>query len=299
MASSSRKFVIRTSQLVETATLYYRQKFTTDWTRLDEAYHVSYQGINVHVRQLSEMSNVENVLFNGSIQIEQAAEKYNQYYKSAGPAFMTKPENRWRIQFQRDQYTNVLIKEGLMSYGDPLEPPVASIEVIFDVVSAPAGSDVSVPLPKVAASPAVPDNHSTCVSDTKDAVEVFIDAHVDLRESKHRAEKTLGERSKPVCAMSNTSPKALPLAALFELDVTKIRIVFARPKATKPRLQWSWPAGVRFLQSYQSYQSCDKPETVSKAIWDNLVAGSLQSFVTSGVDNAGLMNDASYISLLL
>lgn len=83
MASSSRKSVTRTSQLVKTATLYYRQKYTTDWTRLDEAYHFSYQGINVHVWQLSEMSNVENVLYDGSIHAK---------YTSAGPAFMIKPE---------------------------------------------------------------------------------------------------------------------------------------------------------------------------------------------------------------
>lgn len=56
----------------------------------------------------------------------------------------------------------------------------------------------------------------------------------------------------------------------------------------KSRRQWPWPAFVRFLQGYQS---CDKPETVSKAIWEDLVAGSLQNYFTSRVDNAGLMND--------
>lgn len=117
-----------------------------------------------------------------------------------------------------------------MNYDNLLEPPVPFIKVIFNVVSAPARSDVSVPLPKVTALSAAPDNHSNCVSDTKDAVEDLIDAEVDLKESKHRAEKTLDERSRTVCVMSNTSPKALPLAALFELDVAKFDLSSRDPK---------------------------------------------------------------------
>ncbi|KAL8924791.1 MAG: hypothetical protein Q9208_003881 [Pyrenodesmia sp. 3 TL-2023] len=109
MASHDGKNFKRTSQLVKQVTLYYKTASRTDWTGLNEAFRIDYKGINENIRQLTRTANTENMLLDGGVQIEQAAEKYNHFYKTAGDAYMTKPEIRWRVRFEPGQYTSVLV----------------------------------------------------------------------------------------------------------------------------------------------------------------------------------------------
>ncbi|KAL8644783.1 MAG: hypothetical protein Q9210_007076 [Variospora velana] len=262
MASNSRANAARTSQAVRSATMYYQTLSSAKWIRLTEAYHRDYQGNNERViegtDELTEPPNVENVLFNGGIQIEQAAAKYNKF-------FTNRHQNRWRIRFEDDQYGSVLVKEEPRPHADSKAPDLIFIEVVFDILAAPTPNDVSVA--PVAPKPKKVSGHDS--------------------PAKRNAEVEAGNEDIAVELGQDTPADELPLARLLdnaEEQITKIRLVFLRPKGKKGNQQWSWPATARFLQGHSSYQ---KPPSLTLDTWNLILNGSLQQFMSSGLGLPG------------
>lgn len=265
---------LRTNQIVGRATLYYKTAASTDWERLQEAYELK---IENHLAALTLASNVENVVFDGGIQIEQAAARYNKSYKAMKTRPQTISEWRWRTRFERGQYSNVFVKESSLPNQDPTKPALTFIEVHFDVDALPSGSDVSNVLssPSAQATEAPPTERPFAFLVQKPATDEAEEEEEDLDLEEEEED---GQASK------------LPLVQLSDNDekpsLTSIRLVFMRPKALKGIKQWSWPAAVRFLQGYPS---CDKPDTLILETWKNILAYTLDGFARSGVNHSGMV----------
>lgn len=282
----------RTSQPVNSATLYYRTNASNDWIRLDEAYQPTLQGKKFRnlkeQPEFTEPTNVEKIVFDSGIQIEQAAEKYKRTHKSVKIKEMEKPESRWRIRFEYGQYTNVFVKEYLRPHSDPKKPAITFIEIIFDVLAPPASTDATIHLPQVpmevverSKEVAIAAADVNVVPETEE-VTSFEGASADQERFDFDWD------AEAVTAAMRPS-RDLPLAHIFEnceeRGLTSIRLVFQRSKAGSGPRQWSWPATVQFLQGYKEYE---KPDTLVQASWKSILAGSVDEFVSSGANHSSM-----------
>ncbi|KAL8937820.1 MAG: hypothetical protein Q9216_004233 [Gyalolechia sp. 2 TL-2023] len=295
---------LRTSQLVKSAALYYKTNDLTDWVRLKEAYPREVLGKGGHKPILTEPSNVENIVFDGGIQIEQAAEKYDMSYKATSKRAMEKAESRWRIRFEYEQYTNVFVREYARPHAQPGKPPIAFIEVVFDIVTSPSGTDITASLPQAPNEAFEAPKTDNKEKETKVEMNTDMDMGMDQGKGKGKEKEDEAENQAPSITRTaedeeqddfeweeaEVQPaRELPLAYISEdkeLGLTSLRLVFARPKASSGSKQWSWPATVRSLQGYRSY---DKPDSLIKSTWQSILAGTLHQFAAGGLNNSGLI----------